>query len=144
MSDVLSEGFDKVEQQLLDKANGNINLLPTTVANFLLIYSAQGVIDNGGYQYFFESDWPMNPPYSRFVEAYSAIGCQKQAEDLARVVATFPFESPHLNSEKRNQFMEAHYNEDTLNVADWGNLLCGDEEVWNKLETYYLNNVNEF
>lgn len=143
MADILSEGFDKAER-LLRKAKDNINLLPAAVANLLMIYSAQGVIDNGGYKYFFESDWPMQPPYSRFVEAYAAIGCDKQAADLARVVATFPFDNPHLEAEKRNQFMDENYDEETFSVNGWGDMLCGDEEVWTRLEAYYLKNTSEF
>jgi hypothetical protein len=143
MPDILSKGFDKAER-LLKKANGNMDSIPTTAANLLIIVSAQGVIDNGGYKYFFESDWPMQPPYSRFIEAYSAIGCEKQAADFARVVSSFPFDEPHLNAEKRNEFMDANYDEDEGIVKGWGDMLCGDEEVWSKLETYFLENVKDF
>ncbi len=143
MTDILSAGFDKAER-LLKKARGNMDSIPTSAANLLIIFSAQGVIDNGGYRYFFESDWPKQPPYSRFIEAYSAIGCEKQAADLARVVSTFPFDEPHLNAEKRNQFMDANYDEDECIVNGWGDMLCGDEEVWSKLEAYYLKNKKDF
>jgi hypothetical protein len=36
--------------------------LPPAVKTILLVHAAQGVIDNGGLQYFFEADWPDRPP----------------------------------------------------------------------------------
>jgi len=71
----------------------------------------QPIIDNGGYKYFFEADWPDNPPYSDFINAYHRIGCISQAEELERIVNTFPFESPHLHCDQRNEFINTHWNE---------------------------------
>jgi neutral trehalase len=128
----------------LRKVDGRIDDLPQSVANLLLVYSAQGKIDNGGYQYFFEEDWRSSPPYSRFVAAYLAIGCGEQAEDMDRVVSTFPFGNPHLNKSKREQYIKANYGEDEAEVKGWGDAHCGDPEVWEKLAGYYLENVEDF
>jgi|GEM_PF-752194 len=145
--DIMAKNIDKAFKQAtikLKKVNENINDLPRSVATFLIAYSAQGVIDNGGYRYFFEADWPNNPPYSKFVEAYFIIGCVKQSQDIDRVVSTFPFENPHLNESRRIEFIEANYDEDELEVPGWGEKLCGDTDVWEKLEGYYLENINDF
>jgi hypothetical protein len=48
--------------------------LPQNVRIFLLVNGAQGIIDNGGYKYFFGQDWPGTPPYDDFANAYEAIG----------------------------------------------------------------------
>lgn len=142
-TDLLSEAFKKAKNKL-SKAKDSIDHLQPTIATFLLVYSAQGVIDNGGYRYFFGADWPQNPPYSKFVEAYKAIGCIEQSKDLARVVATFPFDSPHLKETARKKYMEDNYDKDKFEVSGWGDALCGDEEVWDKLAKYYLHNKNDF
>ena len=81
-------------QQMLTGVGDDMSRLPESVRIFLLVNGAQGVIDNGGYNYFFEEDWPGSPPYEDFVDAYEAIGCIRQAADLRRVVATFPFSEP--------------------------------------------------
>lgn len=128
----------------LNQVAKNIDDLPQSVATFLMVYSAQGVIDNGGYIYFFESDWPNNPPYLKFIEAYFAIGCINQSQDIARVVSTFPFDDPHLNKQERARFIEANYDEDALEVKSWGESLCGDVEVWEKLEAYCTKNKSDF
>ena len=109
-----------------------------------MVYSAQGVIDNGGYRYFFESDWPDNPQYSKFVDAYSAIGCIKQSKDIGRVVSSFPFDNPHLYESERIKYIEDNFDDDEYEVKGWGDTLCGDAEVWEKLESYYRNNKDDF
>lgn len=107
------------------------------------LYAAQGVIDNGGFKYFFGEDWPNQPPYSVFVDAYAAIGCPEQAKDLARVAASFPFRNPHLFRDLRKMYMTENYDEDNLHVKGWGEALCGDEEVWQKLEQFILEHRPE-
>lgn len=143
MSDAVSRGFKKA-LRLLEKAKDDLDLLPETVATFLLVHSAQGVIDNGGYRYFFELNWPNDPPYTRFIEAYKTIGCEKQAADFARVVDAFPFDHPHLDEEGRNKYMNENFDEDARDVKGWGDKLCGDQEVWKKLETFYNTHAPDF
>jgi len=141
MTDLVNEAFEQAVV-LLNAENNKTENLPYEVATFLRVYSAQGVIDNGGYCYFFENDWPENPTYSDFVNAYHSIGCISQANELKRVVETFPFENPHINMERRCQFMDE--NEDDGFLEIWGDELCGDEEVWQKLEKYYIRHKNKF
>lgn len=143
MTDIISEGFDK-SLSLLEKAGNDIDLLPQSVAIFLLVHSAQGVIDNGGYRYFFESNWPGTPSYGHFIEAYNKIGCEKQADDLARVVSTFPFPSPHLDERGRNKYIDENMDEDEYEVKGWGDALCGDKDVWAKLEAFYALHSADF
>src|SRR4026209_325238 len=56
---------------------------------FIRVYSAQPVIDNGGFVYFFENDWPGNPPYSSFSEAYREIGATDVADWIDRAARLF-------------------------------------------------------
>src|SRR4051812_22438859 len=105
--------IDAAEDKLASVGD-DMSLLPETVRVFLLVNGAQGVIDNGGYRYFFGQDWPGTPPYEDFISAYEAIGCRQQAADLRRVIATFPFSDPHLCKEKRQAFIDAHYDKSTF------------------------------
>ena len=126
------------------EATGDMTRLTASVRTFLLVYGAQGVIDNGGYKSFFGDNWPGNPPYQDFISAYEAIGCRTQARELRRVVATFPFPNPHLDKDRRRAFMESNYDKTALSVRGWGDALCGDEAVWEKLVRYYQTNEDEF
>lgn len=141
--ETVSKAFDKAIV-LLENANDDFSCLPGSVANYIMVYSAQSILDEGGYYYFFEANFPKEPPYSWFVEAYHAIGCEKQAADLARVVSTFPFEDPHLDAVKRGSFMDMNFDVKADEVRGWGDALIEDDEVWIKLGEYYLKHAEDF
>ncbi len=65
-------------------------------------------IDNGGFQYLFESDWPGCPPYGDFAAAYREIGADEVAGWLEEAVALFPFPEPHRQREARVKYLRAH------------------------------------
>jgi hypothetical protein len=140
---VIDNAFTKANALLAD-AGDDLRRLPAEVATFLRVIAAQGVIDNGGYCYFFGNDWPGNPPYGDFIQSYRDIGCTSQAEDLARVVGTFPFAEPHLSRERRLLYIEQNYNEDLFSVTGWGDSLCGDASVWARLAQYVRDHRDIF
>jgi hypothetical protein len=116
------------------EAAGSLSALSPVDQTILVVHGAQGVIDNGGLQYFFESDWPDHPAYSSFSEAYRRIGATAAADRLDRAVAMFGFPDPHLFEERRQLRLE-HLRKD----AAWNDLdsqLCGDVTIWEKLEEY--------
>lgn len=131
-------------QQMLTSLGDDMSRLPPNVRVFLLVNGAQGVIDNGGYRYFFGQDWPGTPPYEDFANAYEAIGCIRQAADLRRVATSFPFSEPHLHKEERQAFIDARYNKSTYCVPEWGDALCGDKEVWERLAAFYAMRKKDF
>ncbi len=49
------------------------------------VEQAQGIIDNGGFQYFFENDWPENPSYSVFIDSFRRIGAGEAADIASRM-----------------------------------------------------------
>ena len=73
----------------------SLDHLPRPRQVFAIIYSAQGIIDNGGFQYLFESDWPNNAPYTLFSDAYREIGARDVADWLDQAASMFPFCDPH-------------------------------------------------
>ena len=80
--------------------------LPRPLFVVWAIEKAQGTIDNGSFQYFFEMDWPGKPPYSIFIEAFREIGAIEAAECFEAAVNEFPFENPHLYCEKRCEHLD--------------------------------------
>jgi hypothetical protein len=126
----------------LDRYHGDPTKLDIPLQTVAILYTVQAIIDNGGFQYLFESDFPINPPYSTFVEAYRRIGAMQAAERLEKAVAMFPFENPHLQQQERVKFMEALEEEDEF--SELGNEVCGDEKVWLALEDYAKRNATAF
>ena len=79
--------------------------LPEPLMTFWAVFHGGGVIQNGGFQYFFENDWPDNPNYSIFIDAYERIGATGAAAAMRAAVADFPFPDPHLDFEARREHL---------------------------------------
>jgi hypothetical protein len=90
----------------LHEASGDIEALPLALQTLLVVESAQGIIDNGGLEYFYEADFPNNPPYSVFVEAYRRIGAESAASCIESTARMFPFEEPQLFEGLRQLWLE--------------------------------------
>src|SRR4051794_17041806 len=79
----------------LKEAGNRPSDLALPLQTVVVISSAQGIIDNGGLEYFYESDFPGNPPYSFIAEAYRRIGAVGAAECIEKTASMFPFPEPH-------------------------------------------------
>jgi len=105
-----------------------------------LLYVAQGYIDNGGFQYFFDWETTYQPDYQLFVDAYEAIGSHKSANAIRKVLSLFKFEQPHLNKEKIYKVFES------LEQSDFDELekdIMGGEENFGLLEKYLRKNKDK-
>jgi Domain of unknown function (DUF4375) len=131
----------KVAFRRLKAAAENPRSLDEPTQTILAVYGAQGVIDNGGFRFFFESNWPAQPPYTFFSDAYRRIGAERAANAIDRAVAMFPFARPHLAKNRRNQFMSP-----LPDTAKFFRLdrVCGDATVWVKLEEYVREHSRSF
>ena len=126
----------------LERVGGDPSKLDLPQQTVAILYSVQAIIDNGGFQYLFENDFPDHPSYSRFVDAYRRIGANAAAELLEKAVGMFPFQNPHLHQDQRLSFMET-LDEDS-EFFELGNGVCGDERVWTDLEAYAKTNAASF
>jgi hypothetical protein len=70
------------------------------------VEQAQGIIDNGGFQYFFENDWPENPEYSLFVDAFRRIGAAEASDCIQDAASMFPSSTPQLDCDMRREHMD--------------------------------------
>ena len=81
MNDELDAAIDFAHARMADAGN-DLSQLPFEMQTVIRIETMQGIIDNGGLQYFYENDFPDNPPYSQFVD------------DLLRLNACLLYTSP--------------------------------------------------
>jgi len=126
--DAILERASNLAFQKLEAAGGNIANLEEPHRTVALVFSAQGVIDNGGLIYFFESDWPGNPPYALFADAYRRIGCAAAAHAILQAANSFGVLHPEQDQAVRNAFMERFSQPDCHDI--WEDPICGDEQVW--------------
>ncbi len=112
---------------------------------FATVYAAQGIIDNGGFQYLFANDWPDNPDYTWFSDAYREIGAIEVAEWFDEAASLFPFPEPHRHQEKRRRYLEMHCTESDSPMGSLSDAAMGaSNEVFSLLAQYVQNHPNEF
>lgn len=128
----------------LDEFGGKLDELPLPLQTLIQIYSAQGIIDNGGLEYFYEMDFEGNPPYSVFVDAYQRIGANGVANCIEKTAAMFNLEVPHLQQPKRCDFLERVRNDENHAFTRLSNAACGDPDVMEKLSAYVDKNRRHF
>lgn len=79
--------------------------------SLIAVYTAQGIIDNGGLSYFFESDFPDENAYTVMAESYRNIGKNSQPEAIEKVLAIFPNSKPHSDLRDRDAFLSKYFDE---------------------------------
>ncbi|HEY1790082.1 MAG TPA: DUF4375 domain-containing protein [Verrucomicrobiae bacterium] len=130
---------EKVSKELYKRlGDASIFELPWVSQVVTVFLGAQGYIDNGGFIYFFEGDYPGTPPYSVFANAYRAIGADESAECIEVAAKLFPFPEPHLHGDARRDYLRDHCmingrsNDESLLVK------LGDRVIDNSEKNYFL------
>jgi len=112
---------------------------------FITIYSAQGIIDNGGFGYFFESDWPGQPPYSRFSDAYREIGAGDVAGFIDRAASLFGIADPHLHRDARLRYLKENCRDESAELIKLGDRAIDESRrVFRLLEDYVRRHADHF
>ncbi|WP_312844488.1 DMP19 family protein [Diaphorobacter nitroreducens] len=144
MSQTPLERATAYSNALVQEAGGDVSRLPEPVQTVVVVDTAQGIIDNGGLEYFYESDFPGNPPYSFFVETFRRIGAESVASCIEVTYRMFPFPEPHLHEGKRQQWLESVKHDESHEFVRLSRRACGDESVFRKLAEYVETNRHEY
>lgn len=108
--------------------------LTIPVQTVAVVATAQGIIDNGGFRYFFGGDFPNNPSYSIFIDGYKRIGATHIADQLEKAINLFPFQTPHKYENWRKNYIESiSEDHEFYKIED---LICGNQSVWDLLDKY--------
>jgi hypothetical protein len=142
-SSPLGQPYDHAIERL-QAAGGDVSMLPLPLQTLLLIESAQGIIDSGGLEFFYEADFPNNPPYALFVDAYRRIGADAAASCIEATALMFPFEEPHLFEELRQLWLERLRLEAGGEFARLSAAVSGDASVWTRLADYVARHRGAF
>jgi len=90
--DTIFKTFDKIMESGFD-----VNKASLQNKVVVMITTAQGVIDNGGFQYFFEYDFGDAPNMQDFVMIYKEIGAEECAVAIEKALAIY-------NSKKQSTY----------------------------------------
>jgi hypothetical protein len=126
----------------LHAAGGDLEALPIPLRTLLMVEQAQSIIDNGGLAFFYEADFPNNPPYSAFVDAYRRIGASTAAACIEQSASLFPFAEPQYFEPLRQVWLEKLGTDPEFRRLDAS--ICGDVLVWNVLVDYVQANRDAF
>jgi hypothetical protein len=116
----------------------SIFALPWISQVVMLVVNLQGTANNGGFIYFFEADWPGNPPYSVFGDALRAIGADESADCVEVAATLFPFKDPHLNCIGRKKYLREHCMIGDLSNNSATLVKLGDRVIDNNDKNYAL------
>jgi len=131
--------IDEVSDQLYERiGKESIFSLPWVSQVVVVVFAAQGYIDNGGFIYFFEGDFPGDPPYSVFADAFRAIGADESAECIEVAASEFPFSDPHLHGDARRDYLREHCISDGSTNNDALLVKLGDRVIDNTKTNYAL------
>ena len=128
----------------LNAAGGNLDGISVPLQTLLIVESAQGIIDSGGLEYFFEADFPNTPPYSWFVDAYRRIGADEAADCIEAASLLFPFDEPQCFAPLRELWLEKFSADPHGEFRRLSNRICGDGAVWEMLANYVNRHPSAF
>lgn len=125
--DACFEALDKVRR---------VEFLHQPCRTVVIVYSAWGIIGNGGFQYFFENNFDGDPPFDVFTQALRTVGLEEIALRFAGLVALFPFSDAHKFIEKRQEFLDLQQPDFVAAMAALENLIYKHENIEETLNSY--------
>lgn len=128
----------------LAAAGGDVSALPVPLQTLLIVESAQTIIDAGGLEFFFDADFPNNPPYADFVDAYRRIGADAAADCIEAAALLFPFADPQYFEPLRQLWLEKLQAEPDGEFTRLSLRVSGDARVWEQLADYVRRNAAAF
>lgn len=144
MNPSLLERVSECATARVQEAGGDVHQLPEPLLTVVVIETAQGIIDNGGLEYFYESDFQGNPPYTFFVETFRRIGAESVASCIEETSRMFPFSQPHLYEAKRQQWLDTVKHDEQHAFVRLSRRACGDESIFQKLAEYVEKNRDAY
>jgi hypothetical protein len=77
---------------------------PVLATDIIIAYNAQGVIDNGGFTYFFEADFP-GKTHWQVSQSFLRLGLPEHSKVIDEMLALFPDGQPPEDLEERSAFI---------------------------------------
>ena len=123
-----------------------VDSLPVAHRTALLVWSAGGCIDNGGFEYLFEHAFPGDPAFVHTAAAFGTIGCTTVTEIFRRVFALFPNGRVIEDWDARISHYESipEATREPLNHSFWKASSCGMGEITARLAYYIRRNESAF
>lgn len=111
------------------------------------VITAQAVIDNGGFRYFFESHLNGDSDYQLFVNAYKNIGATESADAINQALMMFPGGVPPEELSERQKYLDSIFDASTDNkkkIDAMEDKILGKVENYSRVANYIRENKKLF
>ena len=115
-----AEAVSKQCWQLADPLERGAFDLKEPFRTFCIVEYVSGLIDNGGFRYFFENNFPAGVSYNEIILAFREIGAIKAAEAIEEALNLYPQLKDPEDIELRREILDIECDEPT--------------ELWTKVE----------
>ena len=128
---------DKIFSQYGDTANEKgISQIPEPERTLIAVYTAQGIIGNGGFAYFLNTDFNDAKAYETIIISYRNIGLEEHAKSIENVLNLFPNNMLQSNSKELDRFIYKYISGD--DTDNYSNIVEDAEAVFfNNVDSVY-------
>ena len=152
LAEILEEQDDEtllmqVIEAITKREDFDISRIPQAHRNVVAAVTAQAIIDNGGFRYFFESNFNGHPDYQMFVDAYENIGAKEAADAINQALMLFPEGTPPAELDEREKYLDAIFGDDAPARAQMGEIetkISGKVEHYSLAANYVRDNKDQF
>jgi hypothetical protein len=97
-------------QKILDKypADPTAQDFSESERTIVTVWTVSGIVENGGFEYLFESTQPGDPTYELVLKAFRDIECSQALEAVQEAFALFPSGQPLMNDSSRVRKYRQH------------------------------------
>jgi hypothetical protein len=106
----------------------------------MLVWHGSGIIDNGGFEYLFEDDFPGDPGFRLTAQAFEQIDCEQAAAAFREAMAIFPDSRvpPDIDVRVKLYKQASESRREAINMkfwqADWEE--AGEQRLRHKVAEY--------
>ncbi len=124
----------------------SVAYLPESRRIVTVVYTAMGIIGNGGFEYLFEGDFEGDHDYRLTLAAFETIGAEGGARALRDALALFPAGRVHEGMKERAEYYRSIEADVRIGLSArfWAASSENDSEVVVKLADYIRSHEGEF
>lgn len=115
--------------EVLERANNRLDMLDEPCRTVIIVRTAWGIIENGGFQYFFENNFDGDTEYGVFTQAFRRVGLDEIALRFSKLVNLFPFPNPHESPAKRMDFLDSAPSQFIAVMEELENLIYRGDDI---------------
>jgi len=137
----------QVLEAINQREDFDISEMPDEHRHVVAAVTAQAIIDNGGFRYFFSSHFKGRPDYQMIVEAYSKIGAKESADAINQALLMFPNGEPPESLDEREKYIEAIFGKDSKHAQALNEIeskVSGNMENYSLAANYIRENAEKF